>query len=162
MSDTTKSIPIVGVDVPWDIIDKNILLVSHCSLFGRVDGSKVSRPPSSVLPYAILTVKRHEQPRKVNVYITNKDDFRRLWEAYHVVNDSSKYEINIIWHKNPPYKFALYKLLKPTLPRITIWISNRGAFRLIHEIDKHKPGIGAEAEYRAEAPLVELKPKIFE
>lgn len=148
--------PLLGRDISWDKVNGAILHVISFGPLARVVDGKVKRVVKE-MPYASIKVRAIELSTPALLFVTHKIDFLNLWEVFKVRKVKANEEVNVIWTNRNYKKFTLLKFAQP---KLVIWINHKGAWRLIHGLDKNK--LTGSAAYFAEAPIVEFKPEIME
>ena len=151
-----NELPILGVDIPWKTIDKEILRMVEFRPHSKVEGNEVKSIPN--FPYAMLDVESPKLQQKATLYVTHKLDFMNVHNAFDKKKDGE--EILVVWTNNN-YKSFLHKLVSATMPKLIVWLCKKGAYELMTDKD-HKPELSGEARYLAEKPLTEWKPEVME
>lgn len=160
MRDIDEDLQLIGHDIPWDTVDTKALfnVITFIPYAQVVNGKVQAR--DKVFPYANLEVRAKELPTKAILPITHKMDFMNLWQIYEVRGVSDKEEVNVIW-SSKGYKGKIVSRFKKYMPRLTVWLSHKGAYYLINNPDSH-PELKGSARYKAEAPIIESKPNVME
>ena len=113
--------PVIGKDIPWKRVEGWGLRVTHFTAFASVKGNKV-KAYSRTLPYAILTVDHGKLPSETKLYVTHKEDFRHLWQAYEE-RGISEDEWVVVYDFNP-MRPRWRRLLAFGLPRLLVSVWN--------------------------------------
>ena len=79
MKEETKELTILK-NKDWDIIKDQWLRVIEFVPWGKIENDKIMAISLST-PYASLTVECKKFPQNVHIFITDKIDFKNLWEA---------------------------------------------------------------------------------
>ena len=150
------NLPVLGTNISWKAIDKEILRVVDYRPYAKIEGSKIKSIPN--FPYAMLDVESPKLEDKATLYVTHKLDFMNVNSAFDKKKDDE--EILVVWSNNN-YKSSLHKLISATMPKLVVWLCKKGAYELMTDKD-YKPELSGEARYLAEKPLTEWKPEVME
>jgi len=147
---------ILGKDVPFEKIDKEICRVIKFTSHAKVVNNKVIAD-SATDPYAFLTVYIEKIQGRVDLPIFHKDDFKNVYEAFEERKEDQ--EVLVIWSNNN-YKNIAFKISRSFLPKLVVWLCRKDAYQLMTD-NSYKPKLTGEARFLAEKPIREWKPEVM-
>ena len=129
-----KERPIIGQDVPWEIIERESCRVKHFTPFAVVESGKVKRT-QPILPYASLLVdlpklQDANLPREASLPVAHKDDFLRLWEVFNQRGVHPEEEVIVYYEP-----FYRSRFLSRFAPRLHIYIYPKGHHDQTYDLD---------------------------
>ena len=87
-------------DEDWRPLDGEICrVIEFRPMAGRVEDTEVKSSTQS-LPYAAIEIESVALDEPTTGFITNKLDFRHLWDAFNVRGVSDDEEVLVIWNKS--------------------------------------------------------------
>jgi hypothetical protein len=124
--------PIIGRDIPWEIIKREICRVKHFTALSIIESGKI-KSDNLTRPYALLSI---ELPKKENVElptealmpVVNRDDFSRLWEVYNERKVRSEEEVIIFYEQ-----FYKNRIISRFMARLHIYIYPKGHFEQMQD-----------------------------
>jgi len=149
--------PILGKEIPWETIDKEICRIIKFNSHAKVVNNKVvADSPTS--PYAYLTIETKKILGKADIPIFHKDDFKNVYEAFSDKKEGQ--EVLVVWSDNN-YKNVVFKISRSILPKLIVWLCRKNTYQLM--IDQtYKPELTGEAKFLAEKPIKEWKPEVID
>ena len=126
MNDYRNS-PIIGPDIPWEVIRREFCRVKHFTSFGSFESGEV-KSPQSFLPYASLLVdlpklQNANLPQVASMPVVHRDDFIRLCEIFNERGVSQQEEVLVSYEP-----FFQSNFLSRFMPRLHIFIYKKGHF----------------------------------
>lgn len=152
-----KSDIILLKDKNWSLVDGELCKVIDFKPFGSIKDGKVITSTNSK-PYASITVECKKLSKRTTGFITHRIDFIHLWKAFNEKKEDN--EVVIVWTVKH-YKNFLYKLLSFMMPKLIVWVCQKGAYELMTN-QNHKSELTGEARFLAERPIMEWKPEVME
>ena len=152
----TDNNPILGKDIPFDKIDKEIALVVKLTPHAKVVGNRVIAD-STTNPYAFLTIETKKISGRAELPVFHKDDFKNVHEALNEREEGQ--EVLIIWSNNN-YKNIVFKISRSILPKLIVWLCPKDAYRLMTD-NGYEPELTGEARFLAEKPIKEWKSEVM-
>jgi hypothetical protein len=150
-----NKVSVIGKEISWDSIDGKVCRVVKFSSFGKIENNKVLNLPKTS-PYASLLVECNELDTNGLLFIFHKLDFFNFCEAF---KQKKENEVLIIWTAKH-YKNFVYKILSSIMPKLIVWVCQKGAYELMTDRN-YKPELSGEARFLAEKPIKEWKPEIM-
>lgn len=144
-------------DIEWSVVDGELCKIIDFTPFGSITDGKVITSSKSK-PYASIMIECKKFPRRTTGFITHKIDFTHLFKAFKEKGEGD--EVIIVWTVKH-YKNFLYKLLSFMMPKLTVWVCQKGAYELMTNRN-HRPELTGEARFLAERPIMEWKPEVIE
>jgi len=146
-------------DEDWRPFDGEICrVVEFRPMAGRVEGTEV-KSSSGSLPYAAIEIESRILDEPTTGFITNKLDFRHLWEAFNVRGVAENEEVLVIWNKSHLRRGTRW--LARTMPGLVVWICRKPAYELIND-PTFQPELDGLERHRAYSPIAEYKPDVFD
>lgn len=153
-----NTLPLIGRDIPYKSIDKDVLQVNRFGELSRVEDGKVQAFPKN-LPYGFLEVEGEHFEGAAMLPLVHKDDYLHVWQAYEERGIKDNVELLVVW-TDSNYKNKVFSTMKKAMPKIVVWICPKGAYRIMHEND-YMPELSGEARFLAKAPIVEIKSEVM-
>jgi len=150
-------------DQDWSVIDSDYCRVSKFSPMGSsVDENGNVHSIDNTTPYASITLENEKLGKNITGYITHKEDFLHLWEAFKERKIADDEEVIIIWTREHYKQKNLSKLINSAfLPKIWVMVCRRNSYDLWFNSD-FKPELKGESRWEITKPIIEWKPKIME
>jgi hypothetical protein len=146
-------------DEDWRPLDGQICrVIAFTPLAGRVEGGEV-KSSSWSLPYAAIRIESTALDQPTTGYITNKLDFRHLWEAFNVRGVSEDEEVLVIWNKSNLRRGTRW--LARNMPGLVVWVCRESAYELIND-PTFRPELSGLERHRAYSAVTEYKPDVFD
>lgn len=153
-----NTLPLIGRDISFSSIDKEVLIAKRFGQLSRVEDGKVHAFDKN-MPYGFLEVEGETFEGAAMLTLTHKDDFLHVWQAFEERGIGKDEEALVIW-TDSNYKNKVFSAMKATMPKIIVWICPNGAYRIMHE-SNYKPELSGEARFIAKAPIVEIKSEVM-
>ncbi|RLC93383.1 MAG: hypothetical protein DRI39_05860 [Chloroflexi bacterium] len=113
----------IGEDVSWEAIRGEACRVKQFTPYVRIVAGKPEGNRGS-LPYASLLVECPALQTPASMPVTNKDDFRNLWEVFRQRGVGDDEEVLVFYE--PFYSSGLLRPLSALKPRLYIYICPNG------------------------------------
>jgi len=110
------------------------------------------------MPYALVTLDVPGLPPDTMGAISHKIDFMNLWKVFREIQLTDDEEVNVAWIKSRLPSAA--KWFSMFMPGLVVMICESGAYELI--TTDCRPELRGEARFKAERPIVELRPSIYD
>ena len=122
---------LIGKDIPWKAIEGSFCKVIRFTPFATVEAGKIKGVPLNK-PYAMLTVEipapSYVSATKARFFVSNKVDFRNLWEVFQQRGVSAEEEVLVGYE--PFFGNRLLRfILSAGMPRLHIFIFPEGWLR---------------------------------
>jgi hypothetical protein len=139
--------PIVGKDIPFSLIDCDLLKVIEF----------IPQVKSTLNPYAFVTVEGTKFKGEAILPLFQKTDFLNLSEAWK--QKKGEEEVLVFW-TTKKYKNFIFNLFSAFLPKLWVRICPKESFEI--ETNKtYMPELSGEVRYRATQAIKEWKPEVI-
>jgi hypothetical protein len=146
-------------DEDWRPLDGEICrVIEFRPMAGRVEGAEV-KSASRSLPYAAIEIESPALDEPTTGFITNKLDFRHLWEAFNVRGVSDDEEVLVIWNKRNLRRGTRW--VSRTMPGLVVWICRKPAYELLND-PTFRPELAGLERHHASSPIAEYVPEVFD
>lgn len=153
-----NTLPLIGRDIPFKAIDKEVLKAKRFGQLSKViDGKVQAFAPN--MPYGFVEVEGEAFEGSAMLTLVHKDDFLHVWQAFEERGIGDDEEALVIW-TDSNYKNKVFSVMKSAMPKVIVWICPKGAYKIMHD-QTYKPELTGEARFRAKAPIVEIKSEVM-
>jgi hypothetical protein len=131
--------PVLGKQIAWETVEGECFRVKAFSKFASIRGCRVNQPLVPFL-YALLTVECPKLPGEASILVSNRVDFKHLWELYEERKVGDDEEVLLFY--NPLGKKRLGKLgkmMKSFLPCLDILVYPKGHLEEMYDRTFHPP-----------------------
>jgi hypothetical protein len=131
--------PVLGKQIAWETVEGECFRVKAFSESASIRGRRVNQPLVPFL-YALLTVECPKLPGEASILVSNRVDFKHLWELYEERKVGDDEEVLLFY--NPLGKKRLGKLgkmMKSFLPCLDILVYPKGHLEEMYDRTFHPP-----------------------
>lgn len=143
-------------DAEWAAVDNRICRVTAFKPFAHMSDGRIVESHRG-MPYALVTLEVPGLPPDTMGGIAHRVDFMNLWKVFRETQLTDDEEVHVAWIKSslrPPAKW-----FSRFMPGLVVMVFKSGAYELM--TTDCRPDLTGEARFKAECPIVELKPSIY-
>jgi hypothetical protein len=134
-----ESTPVLGKQIAWETVKGDCFRVKGFSKFASMTGRRVNQPSVPFL-YALLTVECPKLPGEASILVSNKVDFKHLWELYEERRVGDDEEVLLFYHPLGKKRLGkLGRLMKSFLPCLDILVYPKGHLEEMYDKTFHPP-----------------------